>query len=422
MAGKFRGRLPELLHRMTEMKKPLVLHRRNWRLLLWSVVPAAFIGPGTVTTCAKAGAVYDVRLLWTLTFSMLTTFLLQEAAARLTIATGEQPGAVIARRLSGRTGGLLRWFLFGTVAFGCTAYQAGNILGAVAGLQQLTDLPDTWLTTGLAVFAGGLLWRGDLRHISGALAFIVFGMGILFGWVAIRTGPDPLTLFHGLAVPTIPEGGGWLVVGLIGTTVVPYSIFLTGGMAQGQDIGQMRRGLGMAILVGGLISVAVLVVGMGMEGTFSLNRLAETLSYRIDPWAGPFFAIGLFAAGFSSAVTAPLAAAVTARSILGGNHSTYDGWSGESFRFRSVWSAVLVIGTGIGLSGLQPVPVILAAQALNGLLLPVVSLFLLLAVNDPLVLHPAYRNGTAANLAMGLAVAISFGLGIYNLWRVFADG
>ncbi len=404
------------------MQKHLPFHRRNWRLLLWSVVPAAFIGPGTVTTCAKAGAAYDVRLLWTLTFSLLTTFLLQEAAARLTIATGEQPGSVIAGRLSGRTGTWLRGILFGTVAFGCTAYQAGNILGATAGLQLLTDIPAPWLTAGVSVLAAALLWQGNLQRISAALALVVFLMGLLFGWVALRTGPDPATLALGLALPVMPDGSGWLVVGMIGTTVVPYSIFLSGGIAQGQPLGQMRWGLGTAVIIGGLISVAILLVGIGMSGTFSLEGLAETLSQRVGPWAGPFFAAGLFAAGFSSAVTAPLAAAVTARSILGTGHRPTDRWNRDDFRFRAVWMFVLAVGTGIGLSGIRPVPVILAAQALNGLLLPIVSLFLLLAMNDPAVLPQAYRNRPAANLAMGLAVSVAFGLGAYHLWRVFTDG
>ena len=51
-------------------------------VLLWSVISAAFIGPGTVTTAANAGALFGTQLLWALLFSTLATILLQEGVVR----------------------------------------------------------------------------------------------------------------------------------------------------------------------------------------------------------------------------------------------------------------------------------------------------------------------------------------------------
>jgi len=69
----------------------------SWLLpvLFWSVISAAFIGPGTVTTAASAGSGFGTQLLWALTFSTLACIILQEAAARLTIVSGKSLGGNI---------------------------------------------------------------------------------------------------------------------------------------------------------------------------------------------------------------------------------------------------------------------------------------------------------------------------------------
>jgi len=69
--------------------------------LLWSAIAAAFIGPGTVTTAASAGAGYGAALLWAVAFSVIATFVLQEAAARITIATGQDLATIL--------GGIALW-------------------------------------------------------------------------------------------------------------------------------------------------------------------------------------------------------------------------------------------------------------------------------------------------------------------------
>jgi manganese transport protein len=237
---------------------------------------------------------------------------------------------------------------------------------------------------------------------------IVFLMGVAFAYVAVGTAPDAAKLASSLVVPRIPDGSLVLVIGLIGTTIVPYNLFLGSGIGQGQSLSEMRWGIGLAVLIGGLISMAILMAGTLVTGTFSFQNVSETLSNRVGPWAGSLFAFGLFAAGFTSALTAPLAAAVTAKSLLG--------WSETGWPYRAVWLSVMAVGLGFGLLGVKPVPVIVLAQAANGLLLPVVTVFLLLAVNK---LPVAYRNSLWQNLAMGLVVAVTAFLGLRNLWLVF---
>lgn len=78
---------------------------------------------------------------------------------------------------------------------------------------------------------------------------------------------------------------------------------------------------------------------------------------------------------------------------------------------------VLGIGLFFGLLNIKPIPAIILAQAINGLLLPLVTAFLLLAVNDRKLLPPKYANGPVANALLLLVFAVVCWLGLQNLWK-----
>jgi len=388
-------------------------------ILVWSVISAAFIGPGTVTTAAAAGARFNLTLLWALLFSTIATLVLQEASARITVASGLNLGQAIRQRFSGGTLGVLILLLvLGAIVLGCAAYEAGNILGGVAGAVLGIDMSAKWVTLAIGLCAGALLWMGTIRVVSYVLSSIVALMGIGFLMTAVFLKPDVPVLMKGLLYPTAPSGSGLLILGLIGTTVVPYNLFLGSGLAKGQDIQDMRFGLTFSILMGGIISMGVLVVGSAVSVSFSFQALAETLRTKIGFWAGGLFALGLFSAGFSSAVTAPLAAAVTAKSLFeksGKNH-----WNENSLRYRSVWGGVLLIGLLFGLTDIRPIPAIILAQALNGIVLPFVAIFLLLVVNDRQLLGKTHVNGMLSNSLMLLIVLVTIILGMSNILKAGA--
>jgi Mn2+/Fe2+ NRAMP family transporter len=104
-------------------------------------------------------------------------------------------------------------------------------------------------------------------------------------------------------IPRFPEGSLLLVIGLIGTTIVPYNLFLASGIGQGQRLAEMRTGISVAVGIGGLISVAILLVGTAVPGTFSYEALLAAITGIGGGWLGYLFGIGLFAAGFTSAIT-----------------------------------------------------------------------------------------------------------------------
>jgi Mn2+/Fe2+ NRAMP family transporter len=245
--------------------------------------------------------------------------------------------------------------------------------------------------------------------VAGALVAV---MGIAFLVTAIRLGPELGELMKGLLVPSIPAGGTVMVLGLVGTTVVPYNLFLGSALARDSNLGEMRWGLAVAVIGGGVISLGVLVVGSALGGGLEYERLAAVLGDRLGRGAEASLAIGLFAAGFTSAVTAPLAAALTARSLLGEKGDPR--WHDDSLRYRAVWIGVLITGMAFGVADVRPIPVIILAQAFNGLILPLVAVFLWVAVTDRGLLGVGV-NSRLQNVVMGLVVLACVVLGLRGL-------
>lgn len=394
--------------------------KRLASILLWSIVSAAFIGPGTVAAAAAAGAGYGLDLLWALAFSTLACLVLQEASARVTIASGYSLGQALRRRYPrGLAGAAVVVLVFGAVVVGCAAYEAGNILGGVSGALLALPVPPHAMTVGMVAAAGLLLWFNSPRRVAMLLSLLVAVMGLAFLWCAARIAPPVGGVVVGALTPAFPAGSALLTLALVGTTVVPYNLFLGAGLASGQRLSEMRLGLVVAVVLGGMISMAVLVVGTATRPPLEFADLAEILASRLGSWSRNLFAAGLFAAGLSSAVTAPLAAAMTARSLFSrlvadAEQAAGHRWDDRSWRFRGVWSMVLAVGLAFGLSGVRPVPMILAAQALNGVLLPVVAVFLLVVVNDRELVGAA-ANGLLSNLLLVAVTGVAALLGATNL-------
>ena len=387
--------------------------RRLMQILFWSVISAAFIGPGTLTTAASAGSRYGFALLWALLFSTVACVVLQEASARVTVASGKPLATAIRQQFADRAAGV--WVVFlvlGAIVLGCAAYEAGNILGSVAGAGLQTSIPPRLFTIVIGLISGALLYFGTTRTIARVLGVVVALMGATFLVTAALVGPSLGNLIRGMFVPSLPAGSSLLVLGLIGTTVVPYNLFLGSAVAAGQKLGEVRFGLTIAIVFGGVISMGVLVVGTVVAGEFGFAALADALASQLGGWAGVFFAFGLFAAGISSAITAPLAAAITAKGLFDTDDGTR--WSERSPRFRAVWLGVLTVGVFFGLIDIRPIPAIIVAQALNGVLLPFVAVFLFIVVNDRRLMGDRAINGALANILMGLVVAVTIVLGVFK--------
>ena len=383
---------------------------RLLHVLFWMVIAAAFIGPGTVTTAAAAGANHGFSLLWALLFSMLACIVLQESAARVAITTGLSLGQVVLRRFQSKK---LAWFLAVAVFLGCAAYEAGNILGAISGIALVTtDIKPAYFTWIIVIVAFVLLWFGKIKTVVNAMGILVAVMGFAFLVAGLSQPIDLPSFTHGLLVPQLPEGSIVLTLGLVGTTIVPYNIFMGAGLAKGQEVKQMRFGLTMAIVLGGVISMGILIIGTSVEGIFSFQGLAQGLKENVGGWMAVFFAIGLFAAGFTSGITAPMAAAITLKSVANEDAK----WQEKGTYYRLAWIVVLLAGLFFGITQVKPVPIIILAQAANGFILPVIAIFLWIVVNSkPLLGH--YQNSAFLNIAMGVTVYVTSLLGLINIFK-----
>lgn len=371
-----------------------------------------------MATAASAGAGFGYSLIWALVFSTAACYVLQEASARITVVSGMNLGEAMRQEYGHtRIGRFIIYLALVAVITGCAAYEAGNVLGAVAGIHLVTTgIPLPAIVSVIGLIAAAVLWKGTIRQIAAILGVIVAFMGICFLITVFMMSHDISAILTGGLLPSIQTGSELLVLGLIGTTVVPYSIFLGSGLKHDQSPSEMRVSMMIAIGLGGLISIAILITGTAVIGEFSFESLAETLDDQLGSGASLLLAVGLFGAGLSSALTAALAASVTAKSLLTEDPGDPD-WAENGKWFRGVWVVVLATGLLFGMIQLQPVPIIILAQALNGLILPIIAVILFLLMNSERVLPAGYRNGNLYNITMSIVVYLTILIGITNLFR-----
>lgn len=377
-----------------------------------ALVAAAFIGPGTVTACTLAGANYGYTLLWALLFATLATVILQEMSARLGLVTQKGLGENLRGLFSAS---ILKWPLFALIIValyvGNSAYEAGNLSGAALGIQALSGETQTVYrisVTLISILAALLLWLGSYKHIEKALIALVLIMALAFIGTFSVVGVDFAAMFKGLMTPTIPDGSLMTVIALIGTTIVPYNLFLHASAVKDkwsniESLNAVRTDTTAAIGLGGLITILIAsTAAASLFGSGLAVNGAGDMAKQLEPLFGSFskymLGIGFFAAGLSSSVTAPLATAYAMTEILGIEGGT------KSRTFKMIALSVIVIGAGLALTGVKPITIILSAQFANGLLLPIIATFLLVAMNRKDLLGQ-YANKSLANV-LGIGVVL----------------
>jgi manganese transport protein len=372
-------------------------------VVLWSVISAAFIGPGTITTAITAGSTFQLSLLWTVVFATVACIVLQEVSARIIISSGLTFGECIDKKFQLRG---IKWLVALPVLLGCAAYEAGNILGAVSGVALLIPGDKRWFTIGITILSGWILWRGGSKLISNVMMVLVGVMAIAFAVLAWRVQFSTGELIKASFIPSLPNGGEWIALGLVGTTIVPYNIFIGSAISKGTTIPLMRIGLIVSVLIGGIITACILLAGTVVDSFTSFGYLAEKLQADMGVWGAYALGVGLFAAGFSSSITSPYAASLIAGTVLG---------TKKAVVIRLVWMAVLLTGFIFGISNVKPIPVILAVQALNGLVLPLLTWFLILLVNDKSLVPVQHQHRWWYNGVLLLIFALTLFIGLNNV-------
>ena len=264
-----------------------------------------------------------------------------------------------------------------------------------------------------------LLYIGNYKFLEKALITLVLIMSVSFLVTAIVTKPNFIEVFKGMFIPKFPEKSLLTIIGLIGTTVVPYNLFLHASLVKErwnkkEDLSSARKDTVISIILGGLVSMAIMVSAAAIPFGEISNAadLAKGLAPLYGEFAKYFLALGLFAAGITSAITAPLAAAYVAKGCLG--------WKAglKSKKFRFVWMIILFLGVLFSSIGIKPIEIIKFAQVANGMLLPVIAGILLWIMNKKSVLGK-FINSKTQNILGFIILAITIFLGAKGILKVF---
>jgi Mn2+/Fe2+ NRAMP family transporter len=391
------------------------------------LIAAAFIGPGTVTVCTLAGANFGFSLIWAMVLSIVATVILQEISGRIGIVTGSDLSSLLRNQTDRPLFRIISMILvLLAIVLGNAAYESGNISGANLGLAFYWEAPtlkigDFNLQSGnflLGVFTFLLLWSGSFKTLERILVTLVILMSLAFMITAALTKPDLSNLLAGF-IPSWNEEEIPTLVALIGTTVVPYNLFLYASLVNKQwkspsDLPSMRRDISVSVILGGLVSMAIVIVGASntsAEITSAID-VSKGLESVFGSLAGYMMGFGLLAAGLTSALTAPLAAGFVVCGIMG--------WDTEIKSKPMRITMAVIVGLGLLFSslGIKPVELITLAQLANGILLPLISGWIIWIAAQHSVLGK-FKNTPLVTGIASIIWLITFVLGMKSVGTVF---
>lgn len=398
-----------------------MLKSGRFRIGPGALVAAAFIGPGTVTTCIMAGTKYGYALLWAMIISTVATILIQSFAVKAGISTGQSLEKNLMEKSEKRLIKISAVILILiAIVMGNTAYEAGNITGAFVGLSLIIDaesISKASILVIIFVLTTGILMIDKTRLIIKIMGALVALMSISFITAAFGSGVDFGRIEDALLRPSLPANDWLMLASIIGTTIVPYNIYLHSGMAaknwkKTDDIPLAVRDAVVFILIGGFVSACIIIAAGNFPGQ-NLNNISElksSLEIILGNKAGLLLGAGLFAAGLSSAVTAPLAASMVMQHIFD--------WQDNGFVVKMTRILMALLGLLISLQELKPLTIIWAAQIANGILLPLSIAVLLIIVTNKTIMAD-HVLGTKQKAAGVILLILSIFLCVKTIYTIF---
>jgi len=377
------------------------------------LVAVGYVDPGNWATDIAAGSSYGYTLLGSVLLASLLGLLFQTMAARLGMATGEDL-AMLTRRLLPRPLALSAW-MAGELAIVATALA--ELVGGAIALRLLFGLP---LQGGLVLAALGTLaimalsQRRQRAHeyvVSALLAIV----SLTFVYLLIRASPVGHEVLHGLAASGEVFGNhGMLAValGIVGATVMPHNLFLHSGLIAERSAKLLphERPLALrvvetdtrvSLLLATLVNVAMLMVAaaaLAHLGTpiNSLDDAHHAIALTLGGGAALIFAVALYAAGQSSAITGVMAGRILSKGFRGREGGTWLRGIATRLAGVCIGFALLAARPGMGADTL-----LVLSQCVLGVALPFALLPMLMLARKR-TLMGAYAFGP---VFMGLAAA-----------------
>jgi Mn2+/Fe2+ NRAMP family transporter len=407
--------------------------KRRWKGLL---VFLAVMGPGIITsnvdndaggiaTYSMAGAHYGNTLLWTLLPVMVVLVIVQEMSARMGVVTGKGLSDLIRERFGVR---ITVYLLFGILLT-----NFGNIIAEFAGVASSLEIfhVSKFVSVPLsAVLVWLLVVKGTYRSVEKVFLFacLFYVTYIVSGFLAK---PDWAAVGTSLVRPRLDFSPGALgmVIGLVGTTIAPWmQFYLQASIVEKNIAVRDYKHSRLDVIVGSIIVtvVAGFIVLTCAATLFKAGVHVETAAdaaLALEPLAGRYcaalFAFGLLNASLFAASILPLSTAFIICEGLGWENGVNRRFS-EAPQFYGLYTLLVFVGAGIIL--LPKIPlfrVMLISQVVNGLVLPVVLVFMLVLINNPKLMG-AYKNGRLFNAVSWITVAVLTALtAAYALAAIF---
>lgn len=393
--------------------------RRRWMGLALFLAVA---GPGIITaavdndangiaTYSTAGAHFGYALLWSLPVALIALIVVQEMVARMGAVTGMGLADLIREQFGVRAAAAI----MGALLLANVANTIGNFAG-VAGSLEIFRLPRILGVPIVTVAVAVLVLRGGYRLVE-RIFLGASAMYVLYAVSAVLARPDWGMALRSAVVPAWrPEPDYvFLLVAMIGTTIAPWMQFyhqasvVDKGLTA-DDLRLERVDLTLGALITVLVAGSIIVATAATLFPHGIQvEQAEDAARALAPLAGEYasllFALGLLNAAVFSVAIIPLSTAYAVCEAFGWE-AGLDRSLSQAPIFYGLFLVVLAGGALVVLwPGLPLVSVMVASQALNGILLPAVLVIVLRLVNDRRLMGGRVNRG-GANLIAGATTVL----------------
>ena len=409
------------------------MRARQWRRL---AAMLAFLGPGIITgaagddaggiaTYASIGAQYGYSLLWVMGPITLALIVVQVQVARMGVVTGKGFAELIREQFG------VRWTAFAMLIL---LVANGTVtIAEFAGIAAATDIFNARLVGPAVIVSAFLVWLIVVRgsYTLAEKVFIALSLALLtYVGAAILARPDWGEVAVSLVTPSMQLDSGYLTtfVALVGTTITPYMLFylqssLSDKGVRLEDYAAERTDVILGSLLTTVVALFIIVctaATLHQEGI--LINTADDAARALEPLAGPYarilFGVGLFGASMLAASVLPLSTAYAVCGAFGWERGVSRSWS-EAPIFNGLYTALIALAAAFVLiPGLPLIQVIVATQFLNGLLLPIVLLFVLRLANNPDIMGE-HTNSPLMNVlsyaTTGVLVLLTLALLIFSV-------
>jgi NRAMP (natural resistance-associated macrophage protein)-like metal ion transporter len=367
---------------------------------------------GGITTYSLAGAEFGLSLLWTLIPITIVLIIVQEMCARMGVVSGKGLSDLIRERFGAKVTFYLMIILF-MANLGNTIAEFAGVAASleIFGISRYTSVPLA------AIFVWWLVVKGNYKSVEK-----VFLTACLFYVAYIVSGfigkPDWGQIGSALVTPTLKNDSRFyiMVVGIVGTTIAPWMQFYLQSsiVDKGLKAGDYKFAR-LDVIVGSImVNVIAFFIIMLCAVTIYQNGIkietAKDAALALAPLAGQYaswlFAFGLLNASLFAASILPLSTAYTICEAFGWESSLNHRISGAP-QFYGLYSLTIFLGAGLILIPNVPLlSIMFYSQVINGMLLPVVLIFMLILINDRKIMGD-YTNGPVANvIAWSTAVGL----------------